>query len=425
MVAVAVFLLVGGAGQKVGAWEYALLDDFHFSARKELSGERKYQVDNYYAMDVYRLFGTMDFHSSFLITNDLNLLDAEAIQLTLAYVSLERLKGHLHIDAGRRFFSRGFDAFVGDGVLARYQYGKSLQFSAHFAFPFDAENQAIKDEPMHVYGFSVDLLPPKEGMRVPCKVSAQLERREWSDAEGLDQTLLGLEAGAELNWPVENDVYSDLEYEAENSRFRRVRLGTQFFLSPFLTINVEGERYEAETRKLQEQFREFLQDAIMSYFARSELWSGSVALAYSLPKNRDLSITYSGQRYVRRSGEIAYGNGVDLFMTFLSVPSLSASLGGGYSGRIAGGDYVHLGILRTNASLSPLVRVNVLCESGVLNNREWKDVFVLHVRGGLEYRPRPNLEVSVLFEENKNPYFGSDLRGMTFVRYFWGRREGK
>jgi hypothetical protein len=62
-------------------------------------------------------------------------------------------------------------------------------------------------------------------------------------------------------------------------------------------------------------------------------------------------------------------------------------------------------------------------ESGILDNRRWRDEFVLHARGTLRYLFRPNLEVSLILEENKNPYFESDLRTMAFVRYFWGRRQ--
>ncbi len=98
-------LVLDGSRHAGASWEYALLNDFHFSVREELSGETEFQIDNYYDMDVYQLWGTVDFHSAFLVTNDLNLLDREAVQLTLAYLNVDNLWGRCNMRAGRQFFA--------------------------------------------------------------------------------------------------------------------------------------------------------------------------------------------------------------------------------------------------------------------------------------------------------------------------------
>jgi hypothetical protein len=146
-------------------------------------------------------------------------------------------------------------------------------------------------------------------------------------------------------------------------------------------------------------------------------------MTYLLPKNRDVRVAYSLQRYIRRSGDRTLGHGLDCFLTFFSLPSMDAEAGVGYSTRIVEEDYVHLGILRGQISPRPTVHLTMLSESGILNNRKWDNEFVLHLRGSFRYQPRPNLECSFHVEENRNPYFDSDLRGMVFVRYFWGRRK--
>ena len=63
-----------------------------------------------------------------------------------------------------------------------------------------------------------------------------------------------------------------------------------------------------------------------------------------------------------------------------------------------------------------------MSEAGILDTHSWNDDLVLHVRGSLLYFLRPNLQVTLGVEENRNPYFDSDLRGMVFVRYFWNQR---
>ena len=57
---VLVLFLLNGTWHAGASWEYALLNDFHFSVREELSGETEFQIDNYYDMDVYQLWGTVD-----------------------------------------------------------------------------------------------------------------------------------------------------------------------------------------------------------------------------------------------------------------------------------------------------------------------------------------------------------------------------
>ena len=416
-------LLLAAIHRHAACFEYGFLNDFHFSVREELDNERSFQIDNYYALDAYRLLGRVDFHSGFLVTNDLALLDTEAAQLTLAYLDIENLLGPLGLNAGRQFFAQGFDAFLGDGVIARYRVNEDLQFKAHFAVPFDAESEAIDNEPMRVYGFSVTAGQRGRSWPAPFQVTGQVERRDRTDAGDLDQTLIGLETSTELAWPLESDVFADLEYEAQDSRMRRAKIGSQLYLSPVLVCRLEGERFEPEQRDLRKQFRAFLQEAITNYFSSSEVWSGSVAVTYDLPEGRELRVSYSGQWYTRRSGDRTFGNGVDGLLTLLRMPSLDGSLGAGYSGRIVERDSIHLGVLRADAAVFPSLRVSLLTESGIMDNRRWRDEFVLHARGTLRYLFRPNLEVSLILEENKNPYFESDLRTMAFVRYFWGRRQ--
>ena len=82
VVFLSVLLLADGMWHTAPPWEYGLLNDFHFSLREELGDEEAFQIDNYYSMDVYRMAGKVDFHSAFLVTNDLNLLDVAAVQLT-------------------------------------------------------------------------------------------------------------------------------------------------------------------------------------------------------------------------------------------------------------------------------------------------------------------------------------------------------
>jgi hypothetical protein len=185
---------------------------------------------------------------------------------------------------------------------------------------------------------------------------------------------------------------------------------------------LEGRRYDPDKRKVNDQVTEFLSDAIVNYFSGSEVWSGTAALSYSLPRGREVFVSYSGQWYERRSGDRAFGQGADIFFTFFSIPSKGAVVGAGYSGHIVEQDQIHLGIIRASAAPAPRMEMRFLSEAGILNTRSWNDDFVLHLRGSLLYSLRPNLQVSLGLEENRNPYFDSDLRGMVFVRYFWNQK---
>jgi hypothetical protein len=185
---------------------------------------------------------------------------------------------------------------------------------------------------------------------------------------------------------------------------------------------VEGDRYDPDERRLEKQFEQDFQDAILDAFSRSEVMTGRASLTYTLPRGREVRIGYGLQRYIQRSGSQMLGHEADCYLTVLSVPSVGFLLGGGYLGRIAQEDSVHLGILRAVLSPLPHLRAQLLAQAGILNTVIWEDQFVLHIRGSVAYEFRPNLELSVLLEENQNPYFASDLRAMTFVRYFWGGR---
>ncbi|MEW6441535.1 MAG: hypothetical protein AB1640_11435 [bacterium] len=404
--------------------EFGFLNDLHFSARQELEDETEFQLDDYYALDAYRLFGRAEFHSEFHVTNDLALLDSEAAQLNLAYLSVDRLLGPLSASAGRQLFAQGFDAYIGDGLLARCALADALQLQAHFAIPFDAESEAIDNEPLRVYGLSLTSGKRKPGRVAPFRFSGQVERRDYTRSNRFDETLIGMEASTLLGWLIESDLYTDLEYAAEAAKMRRAKLGTELYLSPVLACRLEGERFEPSGKLKREEFREFLQDAITKAFSSSEIWSGRAALTYTLPRKRELSLSYSLQRYTRRGGERVFGHLVDGFLTFFAVRPLDASVGLGYSARIADGDSIHLGIARANAFLVPRrLEAGLTVEAGVLDSRRWSNELVLHARGMLRYLIRPNLEISAGLEENRNPYFDSDLRAIGFIRYFWGTRE--
>jgi hypothetical protein len=422
---VLVLFLLDGTWHAGASWEYALLNDFHFSVREELSGETEFQIDNYYDMDVYQLWGTVDFHSAFLVTNDLNLLDREAVQLTLAYLNVVNLWGRCNMRAGRQFFADTFDAFLGDGLFVKYGISRLLQVSMHFAVPFNAESEAIDDEPMFVYGLGLETSGWGRNSPIPFKLSASVERRDRTDVEGLDQTLLGFDALAELRSPIESDFYAALQYETEASQMRGIRFGSRLYISPMFVCILEAERYDPDKRKLEEQVTQFLSDAIVNYFSESAVWRARAALSYSLQAGRELSVSYSGNTYDRRSGERNFGHGVDCFFTFLRVPSMAVSVGAGYSGRIVEADSIHLVVLRASASPAPRMKVSFLCESGFLDTRSWDNEFVLHMRALLEYSPWPNLSISSGLEGNRNPYFDHDIRGMLFVRYFWAERVEK
>jgi hypothetical protein len=420
----ALFLL-DGTWHAGTSWEYALLNDFHFSVREELSGETEFQIDNYYDMDVYQLWGTADFHSAFLVTNDLNLLDREAVQLTLAYLNFDSLWGRCNMRAGRQFFVDTFDAFLGDGLFVEYKISPLVQVSMHFAVPFNAESEAIDDEPMFIYGLGLETSGWGRNSLIPFKLSASVERRDRTDVEGLDQTLLGFEALAELSSTIGSDLFAALQYETEAGQMRGMRFGSRLYFSPMLICLLDVERYDPDTREFEEQVTQFLSDAIVNYFSGSAVWRGGAALSYSLQRGRDVSVSYSGQTYDRRSGEGNFGQGVDCFFTFLSVPSMAASVGAGYSGRIVEADSIHLGVLRASAIPAPRMKMSFLCESGMLDTRSWDNEFVLHLRALLEYSPWPNLSISSGLEGNRNPYFKHDIRGMLFVRYFWAERVKK
>jgi hypothetical protein len=419
VVFLSVLLLADGMWHTAPPWEYGLLNDFHFSLREELGDEEAFQIDNYYSMDVYRMAGKVDFHSAFLVTNDLNLLDREAIQLTLAYLSVERLLGKLDMRAGRQLFAESFDAFLGDGLQAKVRVSPLVNVSLHVAAPFDAESEAIDDEPMLVYGIGLETPGWGSHSRLPLTLAASVERRDRTNVDGLDQTLVGLKAAAELRSPVESDLYAAVQYEAEDSRMRGVRLGSRLYLTPRLVCHLEGKRYDPDQRQLKQQVDQFLSDAIVNYFSGSEVWSARAALSYSLPRGRELTVSYSGQWHDRRNGKSAFGQGPDCFFTFLSAPSIEGKAGAGYSGRIFEQDSIHLVTLRGSAIPLPRLEMRFSAESGMMNTRSWQDYFVLHVRGQVEYSARPNLRISLAVEENRNPYFNSDLRGMMFLRYFW------
>jgi hypothetical protein len=243
--------------------------------------------------------------------------------------------------------------------------------------------------------------------------------------EGLDQTLLGLDAVAEPVLPIDSDVFAALEYETEDSRVRGIRFGSRLYVSPMLTCLLQAERYDPDNRYLKNQVTEFLSDAIVNYFSGSAVWRSDVALIYSLPKGREVNVSYSPQSYDRRSGDGIFGHGVDCFFTFLRIPSVSGSVGAGYAGRIVEESSIHLGVVRASASPAPQMEVSFLSESGILSTRTWEDEWVLHLRALLGYSPWSNLSISSGIEGNRNPYFRHDIRGMVFVRYFWAARVEK
>jgi len=299
-------ILLDGTWHARASWEYALLNDFRFSVREELSGEREFQIDNYYDMDVYRIWGAMDFHSAFLVTNDLNLLDAEAIQLTLAYLNVDHLWSRFNMRAGRQFFAQTFDAFLGDGLFIEYANNPLFKVSMHFAVPFNAESEAIDVEPMLVYGLGVETRGGGRNALLPFKISANLERRDRTDVEGLDQTLLGLEALAELSSPIESDLSAAFQYETEAGQMRGMRFGSRLYFSPMLAGLLEAERYDSDKRNREEQVTEFLSDAIVNYFSESAVWRTGAGRASDQSSTR---VVYPADRCPRLFGGLeSHGN---------------------------------------------------------------------------------------------------------------------
>lgn len=413
-------LCCGGAAAPARAAELGALEEFHVSVREAFDRTTKCQVDNYVSIDAYRILGKVDFHSQFLVTNDFNLTDAAEAQLTLAYLNAEGLLGHWDLSAGRQFFSHGFDAYIGDGVRVRYRHTDALQASLHVEAPFDAESQPIEDEPILVYGGDVRLEIFDETRPVPLRVSAQVERRDHLDDGPLDQILLGAEAFARFSFAQDTELYADVEYEIEEGRLRRVQAGSRIYPLPRLVCNLEVERFDPDRRFPLQQAASFFQDTITNLFARSAVVSGSFVLDLALPAGRDLSAGYSVHAYTRGRERDTFGHNVNLFFDFLSLPACEARAGCGYSGIIAGGDSVHLGVLRAGVAPFGSAWLGLLAESGVLDSVDWRNEWILHLRATFRFVPFPNLETSLVLEENRNPYFDTDFRAILFCKLLLG-----
>lgn len=414
-------LLTGGASP-VSSGEYEAINDFHLSVREAFNSEYAFQVDNYVSLDAYRVFDRVDFHVALLFTNDLNLTGRAAAQLTLAYLSAEQLLGSVDLEAGRQFFAQGFDGYVGDGVKVGFAPMDFLRCFLHAALPFDAESEAIDDVDRVVYGGAVEL--GGYGTPFPVRASFQAERREALGGALEAQTLLGLEAVAEMPWAWGGDVYADVEYQTESSRLRRVKAGSLFYPSPSLSCRLEAERFDPDPTSFVDLKDDYFQDTITNLFTRSAVTGGSLALTYHFGGTRALRLRYTGQYYTQRvQDDDALGNGVDLYVSGLAIPALRAVAGCGYSGRFVDGDTLHLGIGSLEAR--PFDRTVLTCraESGVIRTRDWGDELVLYLRMSVRYRLLSSLNVSVALEENRNPYFDSDFRGMLFLNYAF-RHQG-
>lgn len=414
---------LGSGGGSAHAFEYGFLTDMHLSIRDELSPGESFQLDNYYALDAYRVRGFLDFHSSFRITNDLNFHDAEAAQLTMAYVKAERLLDRWGVSAGRQFFLDGFGAFLGDGLRVDLQDPSGIGGSLLVCMPFDVENEEIRTEPLRAYGGAVRYRALILA-GVPVKTALQIVRRDYTDEDIPDQTLIGTETSVGLSWPVESDLYGDLEIELDDSRVRRAKIGALVYLTPRVSIRAEGERYEPEQRYFRRQSTAFLQDTIMKYFARGEVATGKFAVEVNTGATGIVTMSYSGQRYFSADHEEVFGHLIDLYAERMVSRRGALTLGAGYAGRVANEDYIHLLRLRAGTRPDATLGIDLLAEAGILSNRFWDREPVAHLRGAIRSTPRPNVEISLVLEENVNPYFDSDLRGILLLRYFWmGRTD--
>ncbi len=419
-------IFFGSPWKCASASDYCVQNDFYVSVWEDFKGDSQYQVDDYLFLDVYRAFKTLDFHSEMRVTNDFNMTEAEEAQLTLAYLTANRLFGHWNIAAGRQFFYQGFDGYITDGLLVEYWHTNELQCTLHFGAPFNAESQTIEPESILVYGINLEANNFSDPGIFPFKISAQLERRDNQDWDELDQTLIGLEALVELPlgllYP---DIYADVEYEGENNRLRRVKIGSQFYPTALLSCRLEGERYDPDTLKLSSQSGKFFQEEIVNLFSHSEITSGSFALDYIFPKGRNFSLRYSLQRYLESLYDETFGHGIDLYFMAFSHPRNAVTMGCGYYGRMISDDQLHMGIVRVAAKPSPATRLSLLAEVGMLNTPVWDNEAVLHLRGAFDYYPRSNLQTSLLLEESSNPYFHSDFRAIIFFRLLLGQGSVK
>jgi len=409
-----------GEASRAFSTEVGVLNEFHVSVREAFDRSTECLVDNYVSIDTYRLLDKVDFHSQFLVTNDFNLTGAAEAQLTLAYVDAQDLLGHWDLSAGRQFFSDGFDAYLGDGIRVRYRHTDALACSLHLEVPFDAESQPILDEPILVYGADLEAGILGEESPVPLRVSAQVERRDNLEAAELNQILLGAEACARLSFAQDTELYADVEYEIEDARLRRVRGGSRIYPLPRMVCNLEVERYDPDRRFPLAQAESFFQDTITNLFARSPVVSGSAVADLALPEDLDLTVGYALHAYTRGRDAATYGNSVNLFLDFLSIPEYEARAGCGYSGILVGQDYVHLGVFRAGAEPFSRAWLGLLAESGVLNSVDWRNEWILHLRATFRFVPLPNLQASLVLEENRNPYFDSDFRAILFCNLLVG-----
>ena len=420
VVALTAWVLSVGSVSTTAAFEYGVLSDLHLSVRDELGEGRSFQVDNTWAVDAYRILGAFDFHSDLRLTSDLNLFDEEAAQLDLAYIDADRLIERLGVRAGRQFFAEGFGPFIGDGLRVAYRAAPWIGLSVHYGVPFDAENEAISAGSARIYGGQARLTGVYgSGSRVVTLL--QLERHEGGGPDAPDRTLIGVETSVEVSRILASDLYGDLEFDAESSSFRRIKGGVRLYPTPRMSVRLEGERYEPRP-KLRRGTLEILGDSILPVFAGSEVTAGRIGVDRQGPGKGTLRMTYSGQRYLDRAGVVVWGHLVDLFFETPLPWKREATLGLGYTGRLVEDDFVHLGVLRAGLGLSPLIRLGLLAETGVMENRYWGREPVVHVRVRCDVAPRPNLEIAFVCEENVNPYFDSDLRGMVLIRYFWTGR---
>ena len=139
------------------AINYGAADDLTISLRDELHEGQTWQIDNLLSLDAYGIGDKIDFHSQFLVTNDFSLTDSQEAQLTLAYLTATGLRDHWDIAIGRQFFSHGFDAYLGDGLLVQYHYRNRLACLVHLEAPFDGEKEMFSSEPLLVYGANIAL----------------------------------------------------------------------------------------------------------------------------------------------------------------------------------------------------------------------------------------------------------------------------
>ncbi len=405
-----------GTQDRAFSMDYGLSNDFQASMKEEFNRDRTYQIDNFLSLDAYRILGAINFHSQLLIPNDFNLSDSPEAQLTLVYLEAERLLGRWDLTAGRQFCSHGFNAYIGDGIQVQYHYNDSLKGKLHVEVPFDAENETITNEPILVFGASLEADIFGTTSKIPLRISTQIERVEYMKTSGADQILVGTEALARPFFLLDSDLFMDIEYETEDKRLQRIKAGARFYPSPMLSCNLEVERFDPDRRPAVRSDGSFFHDTITGLFSRSEIIGGTMAMEYAFSKNRELHLTYAIHRYHTERNQETYGHKIGSFLTVLSLPRNNGLIDLGYSGLIADDDNINLGILRMGIDPFSFGHLSLLIESGVLNKYDWRNEWILHVQTIFRFFPITNLETSFIFEENHNPYFDSDFRVIALCR---------